>query len=241
MQPESEPFLSDYRAETAYIHESSYVDMPCRIGEHTAIMHFTHVMAHTIIGSHCHIGRNVTIASGVLVGNNVRVMNNAQLNGGVILENDVYCGPCVTFTDNRFVRAVPKNISRISPTLVRQGAQIGPNTSVASGFTIGRFAFIEAGTTVDRNIPDFAIVYGNPLKFAGWRCECGQSLNLQSGSASRSSHNREPEATVSCTYCGRRYERQSKWKVLQLTQQGDHSLDSNSEFDPTIRIAQRPD
>jgi len=238
MQSEREPFLTDYRAETAYIHESSYVDAPCRIGEHTAILHFTHVMPHAIIGDHCHIGRNVTISSGVLVGNHVKVMNNVQLSSGVILENDVYCGPCVTFADNRHVRAIPQNISRISPTLVRQGAQLGPNATVASGFTIGRFAFIEAGTIVDRNIPDFAIVYGNPLKFAGWRCECGQSLNLHSSSVSRSGNS---ETTVTCAYCGKRYERQSKWKVLQLTQQGDPTLDSYSEFNPSIRAAQRPD
>jgi len=242
MQSEHEPFLADYRAATAYIHESSYVDAPCRIGEHTAIMHFTHVMPHAVIGDHCHIGRNVTIASGVLVGNHVKVMNNVQLNGGVILENNVYCGPCVTFSDNRHVRAIPKNISRISPTLVRQGAQLGPNTTVASGFTIGRFAFIEAGTIVDRNIPDFAIAYGNPLKFAGWRCECGQSLTLPSGSGFRSQHpEQDMELTVACAYCGKRYKRHSKWKVLQLAQQGDTTLDSYSEFDPSVRIAQGSD
>ena len=240
MQLENEPFLPDHRAETAYIHESSYVDTPCRIGEYTSILHFTHIMSHAIIGDHCLIGRNVTVASGVLVGNHVRVMNNAQLNSGVILENDVYCGPCVTFTDNRTVRAMPNNMSRVSPTLVRQGAQLGPNTTVASGFTIGRFAFIEAGTIVDRNIPDFAIVYGNPLKFAGWRCECGQCLNLQSNSASRSLKGQEFENTLTCEACGRRYQRQSKWKVLQLTQ-GDPTFDSHSKFDPSVRIAQRPD
>jgi UDP-2-acetamido-3-amino-2,3-dideoxy-glucuronate N-acetyltransferase len=240
MYSENEPFLADHRAETAYVHESSYIDAPCRIGEHTSVLHFSHIMSHSIIGDFCLIGRNVTIASGVLVGNHVKVMNNVQLNSGVILENDVYCGPCVTFTENRYVRAIPKNISRVSPTLVRQGAQLGPNTTVASGFTIGRFAFIEAGTIVDRNIPDFAIVYGNPLKFAGWRCECGQSLHLQSSSASRSQKSQEPETSVTCVYCGRRYERQSKWKVLQLTQ-GDPTFDSHSEFEPSVRIAQRPD
>jgi UDP-2-acetamido-3-amino-2,3-dideoxy-glucuronate N-acetyltransferase len=235
-----EPLFDDHRAETAYIHESSYVDAPCRIGEHTAILHFSHVMANSIIGNHCMIGRNVTIASGVMLGDNVRVMNNAQLNSGVILENEVYCGPCVVFTENRHVRATPKNISRISPTLVRRGAQLGPNTTVASGFTIGCFAFIEAGTIVDRNIPDFAIVYGNPLKFAGWRCKCGHILSLQLQPSSRSHPRAAKDETVSCAYCNRRYVRQSQWKVLQLTQ-GDTALDSDFEFDPAIRTAQGPD
>jgi UDP-2-acetamido-3-amino-2,3-dideoxy-glucuronate N-acetyltransferase len=231
-----EPLIEDHRAETAYIHESSYVDAPCRIGEHTSILHFTHVMANSIIGNYCFIGRNVTIASGVLLGDNVRVMNNAQLYSGVIMENNVYCGPGVVFTENKHVRAVPTNISRVSPTLVRRGAQLGPNTTVSSGFTIGRFAFIEAGTIVDRNIPDFAIVYGNPLKFAGWRCECGHSLPKQSNRSSR--NNQEEEFT--CSYCSKRYLRQSQWKVLQLTQ-GDTAFDSNSEPDPAVRTAQRTD
>ncbi|WP_373533564.1 DapH/DapD/GlmU-related protein [Vampirovibrio sp.] len=227
-----DPYFEDHRAETAYIHESSYIDTPCRIGEHTAILHFTHVMAHAIIGDHCLIGRNVSIASGVLVGDKVRVMHNAQLNSGVILENEVYCGPCVVFAENRYIRAQPNSVSRISPTLVRWGAQLGPNSTVASGSTIGRYAFIEAGTIVDRNIPDFAVVYGNPLRLAGWRCECGQSLRLSP------SGNETQE--VICAYCNRQYQRQSQWKVLQLTQR-DPSLDSHSEFDPTVRTAQGQD
>jgi len=244
MHRDFEPFLEDHRAETAFIHESSYVDTPCRIGEHTSILHFSHIMAHAIIGNHCFIGRNVTVASGVLLGDNVRVMNNAQLNSGVILENEVYCGSSVVFTENRYVRATPKNISRVSPTLVRQGAQLGPNTTVASGFTIGRFAFIEAGTIVDSNIPDFAVVYGNPLKFAGWRCECGQSLPMQSpeaaGKSSQGESQKQVESEIACSFCHKRYQRQSKWKILQLTQ-GDAAFDSYSELDPTVRTAQNQD
>jgi UDP-2-acetamido-3-amino-2,3-dideoxy-glucuronate N-acetyltransferase len=227
-----DPYFEDQRAETAYIHESAYVDTPCRIGEHTAILHFTHVMPHAIIGNHCLIGRNVSIASGVLLGDKVRVMHNAQLNSGVILENEVYCGPCVVFAENRHIRAQPNNLSRISPTLVRLGAQLGPNSTVASGSTIGRYAFIEAGTIVDRNIPDFAVVYGNPLRLAGWRCECGNSLRLSP------SGNETQE--VICSYCNRQYLRQSQWKVLQLNLR-DPGLDSHSEFDPSVRTAQGQD
>lgn len=235
-----EPFFEDQRAETAFIHESTYIDTPCRIGEHTSIMHFTHVMANSIIGNHCFIGRNVTIASGVFLGDNVKVMNNAQLNSGVILENEVYCGPSTIFTENNRVRAHTKNISRISPTLVRHGAQIGANTTVASGFTVGRFAFIEAGTVIDRNIPDFAVVYGNPLKFAGWRCECGQLISERT---ERKGRDQEP-SEIQCSYCNKRYLRQSQWKLLQLAsadQKGETGLDSYIEFDPSIRTAQSQD
>lgn len=227
-----DPYFEDRRASTVYVHESAYVDAPCHIGEHTAILHFTHVMAHAIIGNHCLIGRNVSIASGVLLGDGVRVMNSSQLSSGVILENEVYCGPCVVFAENRHVRAQPNNISRVSPTLVRQGAQLGPNSTVASGATVGCYAFIEAGTIVDRNIPDFAIAYGNPLRLAGWRCTCGQTLKI----APESQESQE----VQCSYCSRRYIRQSQWKILQLTQ-GDTTLDSHSQFDPSVRTAQGQD
>jgi UDP-2-acetamido-3-amino-2,3-dideoxy-glucuronate N-acetyltransferase len=241
-----EPYFEDHRAETAFIHASSYVDSPCRIGEHTTILHFTHVMGHTIIGNHCQIGRNVTIASGVFLGDNIRVSNNAQLSSGVIMENEVYCGPNAVFTEHKFVRANVRNISRISPTLVRQGAQIGANTTVASGSTIGRFAFIEAGTVIDGNVPDFAVAYGNPLKLAGWRCECGQSMLLQNRSRNMDTHAVGEE--FSCSACGRRYLRQSKWKVLQLTEaeasgrrignREDATRDSHSKPDPSVRTAQ---
>jgi UDP-2-acetamido-3-amino-2,3-dideoxy-glucuronate N-acetyltransferase len=250
MQDAFEPFFEDHRAETAYIHESSYVDTPCHIGEHTSILHFSHVMANSIIGDHCLIGRNVTIASGVFLGNNVRVMNNTQLNSGVILENEVYCGPSTIFADPRHIRANTRSISRVSPTLVRRGAQIGPNSTIAAGFTIGSFAFIEAGTVVDRNVPDFAVVYGNPLKFAGWRCECGQMIPLGATdqNLSRSlekSLERDLEKEAQCSGCGKAYLRQSKWKVLQLASRLNHEgidgLDTYSEFDPTSRTVERSD
>lgn len=232
-----EPFIEEQRAESAFIHESSFVDTPCRIGEHTSIMHFSHVAAHTIIGNSCFIGHNVTIAAGVLLGDHVRVMNNAQLNSGVIMENTVYCGANTVFVDNRHVRSHNTNISRISPTLVRHGAQIGPHSTVSSGFTIGRFSFIEAGTVIDRNVPDFAVVYGNPLKFIGWRCECGQTMPT-------SPHKAQQDEEFTCSYCGRTYLRQSKWKLLQLSpsgQEGTQARDSHFEFNPSVRTAQRPD
>lgn len=222
--------FEEERAKTAFIHESSYIDAPCRIGEHTAIMHFSHVMANTIIGDHCHIGSNVTIASGVLIGNHVRVMNNALLNSGVIMENDVYCGASTVFTEHRHVRANPNNISRISPTLVRQGAKIGANTTIASGHTIGRCVFIEAGSVIDRNIPDFAIVYGNPLKFGGWQCECGHGLRFRNGDS-------EPAC---CGYCGKAYLQDSRWKIVQLAEEAI-ARDSHPQPDPSVRSAQRTD
>ncbi len=233
MNEQFDIFQPDYRADSAVVHQSSIVDAPCRIGEHTTVHHFSYVGAHTLIGSHCYIGRNVTIGSGVLIGDNVRVMHNAQLSSGVILQDDVLCGAGAIFCENRYMKAQPRSISRVSPTLVRQGAQIGPNATIANGFTIGAHAFVEAGTIVDRNVPDFAVVSGNPLKFAGWRCECGQLLNSPGD-------NRAAISSLQCKHCDRSYSRQSRWKMLQLTQ-GSAACDSDSEFDPTVRQAQRPD
>jgi UDP-2-acetamido-3-amino-2,3-dideoxy-glucuronate N-acetyltransferase len=198
--------FDDNRAESAYIHESSYVDSPCRIGENTSILHFSHIMPNAIIGDNCHIGHNVTIGSGVIIGNNVRVMNNAMLNSGVILENDVYCGPSAIFAALKHVRAQKGSISAVSPTVVRRGAHIGANTTLATGFTIGQHTFIEAGSVIDRNIPDFALVYGNPLKFVGWRCECGERLKFA-------------QEIAECKSCGKTYTQKSERKVIQLREE----------------------
>lgn len=220
-------YFDDPKATGIYIHKSSYVDTPCQIGNHTSIMHFSHVMPHAIIGSFCEIGRNVVIESGVIVGDYVRIMNNIQLNSGVILENHVYCGSSVVFDEGCRIRALPNKVSKISPTLVREGALISANATVASGHIIGQYAFIEAGSIVDRNIPDFAIAYGNPLKLAGWRCKCGQSLTLT-----------DAAHEAKCAHCNRRYIRQSKWKIAPLISRTD-AVDPHSKPNTTIRNSQR--
>lgn len=192
--------FEDHRDDSAYIHESSYIDSPCRIGKNTTILHFAHIMPHSIIGDNCHIGHHVTIASGVMIGNNVKVMNNALLNSGVILEDSVYCGASTTFNPLNHLRGKTKSISRISPTLVREGANIGPNSSIAAGVVIGRYSFIEACTVIDRNVPDYAMVMGNPLKLRGWRCVCGELLRFE-------------DETARCRQCGDIYLRSSRYKV----------------------------
>jgi UDP-2-acetamido-3-amino-2,3-dideoxy-glucuronate N-acetyltransferase len=202
--------LEDRRAESAFIHPSSYVDSPCVIGERTHIAHFSHVMATAIIGNDCHIGHNVTIAAGVVVGDNVRVMNNTLLMSGVILENDVYCGPSTVFTPLKRVRSHSQVMSKVSPTVVRRGSVIGPNTTVATGFTIGQFCFVEAGSVIDRNIPDYASATGNPLRLVAWRCACGTLLEFKQA------------ALTTCTGCSQHYAKRSEIKiqpVLSATQQ----------------------
>jgi UDP-2-acetamido-3-amino-2,3-dideoxy-glucuronate N-acetyltransferase len=187
-----------------FIHESSYVDEPCHIGKRTSIFHFSHIMAHSIIGEDCHIGHNVTIGSGVLIGNKVRVMNNTLLNSGLILEDEVYCGPSIVFTALKNIRSVQQaDISKVSPTLVRQGAHISANSTVSAGVTIGRFTFIEAGSVVDKSLPDFALAYGNPVEVQGWRCCCGTPLLFTSDISQ-------------CHECDKRYYRKTSPKGFTL-------------------------
>jgi len=223
--------FEDIKAESALIHESSYVDSPCRIGAHTRIMPFSHVMAHAVIGDNCLIGHSVTISSGVLIADNVSVMNNTMLNSGVILENNVYCGPSTVFTENRLMKANNPGISKISPTLVKHGAKIGANTTIGSGFTIGRYAFIEAGTVVDGHVPDFAVICGNPVKLIGWQCACGQPLPIKQSST-----------VMNCPQCGKQFEQTAKAKLVLLSPEENtdachDDFDSDSGFNPSIRNA----
>ncbi|MBX2859969.1 MAG: acetyltransferase [Vampirovibrio sp.] len=219
--PYASPF-EDQRAESAFIHESSYVDAPCFIGENTSILHFTHIMSHSHIGNNCRIGNNVAIGNGVIIGNDVKVMNSVQLNSGVILEDSVYCGSSTVFSPITRIRGEHQTVSRVSPTLVRKSAVIGPNTTIASGMQIGRHSFIEACTVIDRNIPDFAIVYGSPLQFAGWRCACDSRLNFKD------------EEAITCQNCGQQYERKSAFKIVVFTK-GDLHLDSHSGPDSAVQ------
>lgn len=194
--------VDSIRGDNVYVHESAYVDAPSRIGSHSSVMHFSHIMAHSIIGEHSHIGHHVTVAGGVIIGNSVKVMNNSLLNSGVILQDNVYCGASTVFNPLNRMRGHHKIISKISPTLVKQGTSIGANSSIASGVTIGQNVFIETGTVVDASIPDFALMLGNPMKLIGWRCECGENLIFK-------------QDDIECAACGKLYHRESSQKIWQ--------------------------
>ncbi len=161
-----------------FVHESAYVDLPCTIGIGSQIWHFSHIMQDVIIGESCKIGQNVFVASGVQIGRNVKIQNNVSIYAGVVLEDDVFCGPSCVFTNIKTPRsAFPRNTQDdYLVTLVKQGATIGANATIVCGRTIGRYAFIGAGSTVTKDVPDYALVYGNPAKQAGWMCECGAKL-----------------------------------------------------------------
>lgn len=179
-----------------FIHESSYVDEPCEIGEGTGIWHFSHILKDCTIGKHCKIGQNVVIGPRVIIGNNVKIQNNVSVYPAVTLEDDVFCGPSMVFTNVINPRsAITRNSDEhFLKTLVKKGASIGANATIVCGVTIGRYAMIGAGSVITKNVPDYALVYGNPAHQRGWVCYCGATLkNVRDG-----------QETV-CADCQRRY------------------------------------
>ncbi|HEV3152896.1 MAG TPA: acyltransferase [Candidatus Baltobacteraceae bacterium] len=189
-----------------FVHESSYVDQPCTIGPGTKIWHFSHVLPGCEIGSGCNIGQNVVVGPRVRVGNRVKIQNNVSVYEGVELEDEVFCGPSMVFTNVFTPRSgTPRNTSAdYLKTLVKKGASIGANATIVCGNTIGEYAFVGAGSVVTKDVPAYAVVYGNPARVHGYACECGVKLRFDG-------------ANAACNECGRTYikEQQLVRKVNQ--------------------------
>jgi UDP-2-acetamido-3-amino-2,3-dideoxy-glucuronate N-acetyltransferase len=159
-----------------FAHESCYLDEGCEIGAGTKIWHFSHVMSGARIGQRCNIGQNVVISPHVVIGDNVKIQNNVSVYTGVILEDDVFCGPSMVFTNVVNPRSHVSRKDEYRQTLVRRGASLGANSTIVCGHTIGRYAFVGAGAVVTKDVPDYALVVGNPGRLAGWVCACGVKL-----------------------------------------------------------------
>ncbi len=159
-----------------FMHESGYIDEPCEIGEGTKIWHFSHIMKNSTIGKNCNIGQNVVISPDVVLGDNVKVQNNVSVYTGVICENDVFLGPSCVFTNVINPRSAIVRKDEYKRTVVKKGASIGANATIICGNDIGRYAFIGAGAVVTKDVPDYALVIGNPAKIVGYMCECGNKL-----------------------------------------------------------------
>lgn len=161
-----------------FVHESSYVDDGVNIGEGTKIWHFSHISKGATIGSGCNLGQNVFVGNGVRIGNKVKIQNNVSVYEGVELEDYVFCGPSMVFTNVRTPRCeFPRNTAAdYKKTLVKRGASIGANATVVCGTTLGRNAFVGAGSTVTKDVPDYAMVYGNPARVRGYMCACGDTI-----------------------------------------------------------------
>lgn len=179
--------MSDY-----FIHESSYIDDNVVVGEGTKVWHFCHIQSGAVIGEGCSLGQNVNVSNHVKIGNHVKIQNNVSLYEGVELEDYVFCGPSMVFTNDLTPRSkYPKGSAGYKKTLVREGATIGANATIVCGNTIGRNSMIAAGSVVSKDVPDHALMAGVPARQVGWVCECGQKLN----------------ADLACEQCGRKYKK----------------------------------
>ena len=183
------------RHPNVFVHETACIDEPADIGEKTQIWHFSHVMSDSKVGKNCVIGQNVFIGKGAILGNNVKVQNNVSIYDGVILEDDVFCGPSMVFTNVFNPRSFISRKNEFRKTVVGKGTTIGANATIVCGNSIGQYAFIGAGAIVTKDVPDYALVYGNPGKVQGWICQCAVELTFRSGKAM-------------CQACGRKYRKE---------------------------------
>jgi len=173
-----------------FAHHSAEIGEGCTIGSGTKIWHFSHVLSDTKIGENCNIGQNVVVGPGVTIGNGCKIQNNVSIYKGVHLEDDVFCGPSMVFTNVYNPRAAIRKMDELRPTLVKKGATIGANATILCGITIGRYAFIGAGAVLTKDTPDYALMAGNPASRIGWVCECGE----------------RPGDDLRCEGCGKDYE-----------------------------------
>jgi|UniRef100_A0A7V3NTL4 UDP-2-acetamido-3-amino-2,3-dideoxy-glucuronate N-acetyltransferase len=176
-----------------FVHPSSYIDENVEIGEGTKIWHFCHILRNTKIGKNCVLGQNVMAGPNVIIGNRCKIQNNVSVYEGVELEDDVFCGPSMVFTNVINPRAFIERKHEFKKTLVKKGATIGANATIVCGVTIGRYALVGAGAVVTKDVPDYALVVGVPARQIGWVCKCGNTLK-----------NRKEDKLV-CSSCGSEY------------------------------------
>jgi len=192
-----------------FVHPSSFIDDDVQVGEGTKIWHFCHIMKGARIGKTCKIGQNVFVDRQVKIGNNVKIQNNVSVYRGVTLEDNVFCGPSMVFTNVINPRSLyPRDIGEYRKTLVEKGVTIGANATILCGVTIGKSAFIGAGSVVTKDIPSYTLVYGNPANIEGWMCECGKKLEFRAKKAK-------------CYQCGREYERLAEGVIPQFNRDSE--------------------
>ncbi len=173
-----------------FIHPTAVIDKHVTIGEHSKVWHFCHIMSNVLIGKNCSFGQNVFIGEGVTIGNKVKVQNNVSLYSGLQIEDHVFIGPSAVFTNVKNPRSDINRQGEYLPTKIAKGATIGANATIICGNIIGRYAFIGAGTVVTKDIPDFALVVGNPAKQIGWMSKAGHQLKFNTqGYATCPEHN----------------------------------------------------
>ena len=180
---------------TVSIHSTAIVDEGARLGEGTRVWHWAHVCSGAVIGKDCSLGQNVFVGNKVVIGDNVKIQNNVSVYDNVTLESDVFCGPSMVFTNVYNPRSAVPRKNEYRDTLVKRGATLGANSTIVCGTTIGEYAFIGAGTVVNRDVPDYALMVGVPAKQIGWMSRNGARLDLPL----------EGETETACPETGERY------------------------------------
>ncbi len=182
-----------------FVHESAFIDDGVSVGAGTKIWHFSHIQSGSVIGKQCILGQNVNLGNNVKLGDFIKVQNNVSIYEGVELEDYVFCGPSMVFTNilNPRCEFPQKGASFYTKTLVQRGASIGANATIVCGVTIGSYAFIGAGAVVTKHVPAYALVIGVPGRIAGWYCRCGKPLTFEATPP--------PEGKASCNHCSREY------------------------------------
>ena len=186
----------------AFIHASAYVDDGATIGDDTKVWHFCHIMPGAVIGERCSLGQNVVVMSGTKVGNNVKVQNNVSIYEGVELEDDVFCGPSMVFTNVINPRSHVSRKNEYRRTLVRRGTSIGANATIVCGATLGEYSFVGAGAVVAKDVKPYALVVGVPARQIGWVCQCGERLV---SAADASANETLGPVQLTCEACGCAY------------------------------------
>lgn len=158
------------------VHETACIDEPCEIGDGSSIWHFSHVMKNCRIGKHCNLGQNVVVSPDVTIGDHCKIQNNVSLYTGVVLEDYVFCGPSMVFTNVINPRCEIPRRDQYKRTLVKRGASLGANCTIVCGYEVGRYAFVGAGAVVACDVPDYALMLGVPARRRGWACRCGATL-----------------------------------------------------------------
>jgi len=180
-------------SDKSFIHESAYVDQGATIGSGTKIWHFCHIMPGAVIGARCSLGQNVVVMNGTRIGDNCKIQNNVSIYEGVELEDDVFCGPSMVFTNVLNPRSHISRKHEYRKTLVKRGTSIGANATIVCGTTLGEYSFIGAGAVVTRDVQPYALMVGVPARRVGWMCQCGERL---------------PDSGVGrCAACGTEYVR----------------------------------
>jgi predicted dehydrogenase/acetyltransferase-like isoleucine patch superfamily enzyme len=190
---------SNYAAPKYFVHPTAVIDDNVTVGKGTKIWHFGHILSSSTVGAKCNLGQNVMVGPDVSIGNNCKLQNNVSVYQGVTLEDGVFCGPSMVFTNINNPRAEIRKMDQVRPTLVKRGATIGANATIVCGVTLGRYSFIGAGALVNKNVPDYAIVVGNPAKQIGWACECGERLTED----------------LDCISCGKQFEKRDE-RLVQV-------------------------